>query len=50
MTFKGRLITEMTDNTDGTNNYATNTSSIIVFKSTVATVDLNTIIELVLVA
>ena len=35
MTFKGRLITEITDNTDGTNNYATNTSSIITFESTI---------------
>lgn len=36
MTFKGRLITDIRDNSDGTNNYATKTSSIIVFKSTVA--------------
>ena len=35
MTFKGRLITEITDNSDGTNNYATSTNSIITFESTI---------------
>jgi hypothetical protein len=35
MTFKGRLITEITDNSDGTNKYATSTSSIITFESTI---------------
>ena len=35
MTFKGRLIADITDNSDGTNNYATSTNSIITFESTI---------------
>lgn len=35
MTFKGRLITDITDNSDGTNNYATKTNSVITFQSTI---------------
>lgn len=35
MTFKGRMISEITDNNDGTNNYATKTGSVITFQSTI---------------